>query len=87
MKTNLKVSSREILARIIQEILNKLKKMLSLMNKKMTANKSQKMLKICKNVKRSKYCIPKLNLFLHRDYRAMPELDAYEAEGIDEAPQ
>ena len=82
----MKVSSREILARIIQEIL-KLKKMLSLMNKKMTANKSQKMLKICKNVKRSKYCIPKLNLFLYRDYRAMPELDVYEAEGLDEAPQ
>ena len=82
----MKVSSREILARIIQEIL-KLKKMLSLMNKKMTANKSQKMLKICKNVKRSKYCQPKLNIFLYRDYRAMPELDAYEAEGIDEAPQ
>ena len=87
MKTNLKVSSMQILAKIIQEILNKLKKMLSLMNKKMTANKSQKMLKICKNVKRSKYCIPKLILFLHRDYRAMPELDVYEAEGLDEAPQ
>ena len=61
--------------------------MIFLMNKKTMVNKSQKMLKICKNVKRSKYCLPKLNIFLYRDYRAMPELDAYEAEGMDEAPQ
>ena len=86
MKNNSKVLSKEELQMITQEIL-KLKKMISSMNKKMMVNKSQKMLKICKNVKRSKYCTPKLNLFLYRDYRAMPELDVYEAEGLDEAPQ
>ena len=86
MKNNSKVLSKEELQMITQEIL-RLKKMISSMNKKMMVNKSQKMLKICKNVKRSKYCIPKLNLFLYRDYRAMPELDVYEAEGLDEAPQ
>ena len=82
----MKALSREILAKSIQEIL-RLKKMLTLMNKTMMVNKSQRMLRTWQSVKGSKYCIPKLNLFLYRDYRAMPELDVYEAEGLDEAPQ
>ena len=38
--------------------------------------------------KKSKYYYQKLNsALLFSDYRAMPELDAYEQDGIDNAPQ
>ena len=64
----------------------RLKKTINWTNK--VANKSQKTQRTWPIKKKSKYYLAKLNsALLIRDYRAMPELDAYEQEGIDNAPQ
>ena len=77
---------KEILAKTTRGT-SRLKKITTLKTKMMMESKSQRMEKTWLIEKRSKNHLSKLNLLLFSDYEAVPELDHYEQEGLDEAPQ